>query len=181
MRTIKSISTFMIILTFLISCESDDDTQTTPIISTGNFKIDNDQFQLSQGFVTPTEADSPGFYRKDILLSSGEYSWSQNRFIGAADGTFITVYSDNSSFEIEGVYSITDNQVATGQAEIFFAINYDIQNDTVDNEEDIESGTLTITKNPNGTYVFNIDNGIVDIVGNDFTLDYDGLLTTISQ
>jgi hypothetical protein len=90
------------------------------------------------------------------------------------------VYSDDLSFEIEGVYSITDDQVVAGQVEMYFAINYDIENDTLDNEEDIGSGTLTITRNSNGTYVFNIDNGIVDIVGNDFTLDYNGTLTDIA-
>jgi hypothetical protein len=175
----KLILCFIVIVLF-ISCDSDEDNQSTPIISTGNFKIDDDPFQLSQGFITPSEEDEPDLYRKFILLSSDGYSWNQNQFIGAADGAFITLYSDNSSFEVEGTYSITDNQAASGQAEMYFAINYDIQNDTLDNEEEIESGTLTITKNTDGTYIFKIDNAVVDIIGDDFTLDYEGVLTTIS-
>lgn len=167
-------------IVFLIACETDDDDQTTPVNSTGNFKIDDDQFQLRQGFVTPTETDGPNLYRKDILLASVEYIWSQNRLIGAADTVIMTIYSDNPSFEIEGAYSITDDQVAAGRVEMYFAINYDIENDTLDQEEEIESGTLTIIRNTDGRYVFNIDNGIVDIVGNDFTLDYNGTLTLLT-
>ncbi|AGC76315.1 hypothetical protein [Nonlabens dokdonensis] len=114
------------------------------------------------------------------MIAIGEYTWSQNRFIGAADTVIMTVYSDDPSFTLEGIYTITDNQIVAGQVEMYFAINYDIENDTLDQEEEIESGTLSITKNSNGTYVFNIDNGIVDIVGNDFTLDYQGTLTLLT-
>ncbi|OUS18442.1 hypothetical protein A9Q93_03915 [Nonlabens dokdonensis] len=93
----------------------------------------------------------------------------------------MTVYSDDPSFEIVGVYTITDDQVVAELVEMYFAINYNIENDTLDQEEEeFKSGTLTITRNNDGTHVFNIDNGIVDIIGNDFTLDYQGTLTLLT-
>ncbi len=63
---------------------------------------------------------------------------------------------------------------------MYFEINYDIENDKLDQEEEIESGTLTITKNSNGTYIFNIDNGFLDAVGNEFTLDFHATLTLLT-
>ncbi|WP_164510798.1 hypothetical protein [Nonlabens xiamenensis] len=57
---------------------------------------------------------------------------------------------------------------------MYYAINYDIQNDTLDSEEDIESGTLTIVKNDDNTYVFTINNGVVDITNQSFELLFDG-------
>ncbi|WP_213523927.1 hypothetical protein [Nonlabens sp.] len=180
MKNLTLLLSFIFSLTLLCSCESDDDDMRA-IESRGSFSIDNDTFGLRFGFDTPVQEDSPNLYYKTILLSSEGYVLTQNNQLeGAADVVIMEVYSDQQNFEIEGTYSITDNQAVSGQVEMYFAINYDIQNDTLDREEDIESGTLTITKNENNTYVFTINNGVVDIVGNDFKLNYNGFVTTLN-
>jgi hypothetical protein len=64
---------------------------------------------------------------------------------------------------------------------IYYAAGTDIDNDTIGDEEDIESGTLSITVNNNGTYNVPLPNGRVDITGQAFEVRYDGTIKVIRE
>lgn len=172
---------FTIFLTVLTSCGNDDDATTPSVVElpgTGSFSIDRVNFRLAQGFFYPSTEDEAGLYYKIIILADGGYTANTTtRLIsGVASAVLIKTHDTVNRDDLSGTYDITDGTPVAGQATAYYAINYDPVNQTVDDEEDIESGTLTIRLNDDGTYNVVLSNGRVDIVGQMFTVDYDGLI-----
>lgn len=144
----------------------------------GQFTIDNSSFDLSKGFRSPVFEDEPGLYYQNVLLSSDGFNLNttagDNPLTGTADAIFIELYSSSDNAPITGTYNVTDTDENPGDAYVYYAINYNIDADTIDDEEEIESGSLTITQNSDGSYSVSLTNGVVDITGQDFTVTYDG-------
>jgi hypothetical protein len=172
----------------LISCGNDDDLTSPPVSppavvepGTGSFSVDGVPIDLTQGFYYPDEfISSTNLYVTIIVIADGGYAPRPDRRLsGAATSVFIRLYSDMSNVGLVGDYEITDDSTVAGQAEVYVAVNYDINNDTLDEDADLESGSLSITKAADGTYDVSIENGLTDFSARTFVMTYDGAIVRL--
>ena len=170
---------YLLALFLFYGCNPDDGDNSIPA-STGSFKIDNASFNLSQGFFTDPLLEIPGlFYKTIILTDSGFNSANNGPLTGRGNAVVLEIYSATSDLNLIGTFNITDGSPVAGQALAYYAVGLDIENETSDDEEDIESGTLTISLNDNGTYKVSLPNGRVDITGQAFEVIYDGTIKVV--
>lgn len=175
---------FLFFLTLFISCGNDDDVTSPPVViepGTGSFTVNTVSIDLTQGFYFPDEfVTSSNLYASAVIIADGGYTALPDRRLdGAATAVFIRVYSDRSNASIEGTYEIAEDVVTSGQAEVYVAINYDIINDTLDEDANLESGTLSITRASDGTYNVSIENGLTDFSTRTFVMTYDGAIVRL--
>lgn len=170
---------YLLALFLFYGCIPDDGSDVIPA-SSGSFKIDDVSFNLSQGFFTDPIEESPSLFFNTILLSdSGLNSVNNGPLTGSGNAVVMEIYSATSSSNLLGTYTITDGSPVAGQAVVNYAVGLDLDNDTTDDEEDIESGTLTISRNNNGTFNVTLSNGRVDITGQSFEVLYDGTIKVV--
>lgn len=168
-------------IVILTSCNSDDDTPVAPAFtSSGTFNIDDVSFPLDKGFTEALFLDNDDNYLFRMLLAGPGISFDQV-YRGKADAVQIDLYVSNFNSDFVGTYSITDldSSITAGKAVVNYLVDIDLDNDTVMDEEEIESGTLTVTKNPNNSYTFTLNDGVVDITMQDFKIDYTGKIEMI--
>jgi hypothetical protein len=172
----------LFLLTLFISCDgSDDRKDNTGDPSTGFFAIDNVSFDLNQGYNSEVFEDSPGLYYQSFLIGGDGlfFNPASSSLSGMTNVVIIELYSETDNFDFKGSYEITDGDPVAGQALAYYALDYDVDQSTSRDEEDIESGTLFITTNSNGTFSVSLTNGVVDITRQAFAMEYDGTIKLV--
>jgi hypothetical protein len=169
----KKIIGSLVILSFLLSCSSDDSLPQLPVVTFNEFTYGDDTTEnvmVRNCYNRNALFIATGVSRTDVFITSEGFTINDSEQI---EGTGFLIDIDllgNAARSLQlGTYNI-DPAIESGNAQINFSENFDTAA-TLNNSIDIESGIITVSAFRTG-YLIEI-NG-TDAMGNEFHGSYLG-------